>query len=147
KSTLDEVTYADILMIVSDITDPEVTEHLEVTETIISDLGAAEKPRIYVFNKYDDPSSAVYVTPRPQSVNISAKEGTGIDRLLSMLEDVIHEGKRECKLLIPYGDQSVISTMYDKCTVLDVSYEAEGVTVRAILGPVEQGMYKKYISE
>ena len=64
-----------------------------------------------------------------------------------MLEDVIHEGKRECSLLIPYSEQSVISTMYDKCTVLEVNYEANGVIVRAILGPAEQGMYRKYISE
>ena len=49
KSTLDEVVYADILLIVSDITDSEVPEHLKVTEAVIDELGASGKPVIYAY--------------------------------------------------------------------------------------------------
>ncbi len=145
KSTLDEVTYADILIIVSDITDPEVAEHLEVTEGIINELSAADKPRIYVYNKCDSIDGASYAVPREKTVIISAKENRGIDKLIDTIEEVIHEGKRECTLCIPYNEQSVVSNMYNKCTVLEVNYETEGIIVRAVLGPVEQGIYSKYI--
>ena len=147
KSTLDEVTYADILMVVSDITDPEVAEHLEVTENIISELHAEDKPRIYVYNKSDMIDGASYAVPRDNTVIISAAKGEGIDSLLEMIEGIVHEGKRTCKLLIPYTEQSLVNALYNKATVLSVDYIGEGVLVSAILGRAEAGMYSKYITE
>jgi GTP-binding protein HflX len=145
KSTLDEVKYADILMIVSDINDPEVAEHLSVTEGLIEELGAADKPRIYVYNKADVEGGARYAVPKDNCVVISAKEGTNVDNLLKIIEDTVHQGKQNLKLLIPYSEQSVISALYDKVTVISVDYAAEGIYVVATLGPVERGMYCKYI--
>ncbi|MBE6536753.1 MAG: GTPase HflX [Ruminococcaceae bacterium] len=145
KSTLDEVKYADILMIVSDITDPEVSEHLEVTEGIISELSAESKPRIYVYNKCDKLGETYYTVPQENTVIISAKEGKGIDKLLDTIEAVIHDGKVECELLIPYTEQSKVSVLYDNYTVLGVDYIDTGISVKAILGPEERGMFAKYI--
>ncbi len=145
KSTLDEVTFADVLLIVSDVTDPEVAEHLEVTEEIIAELHADDKPRIYVYNKCDKIDGASYAIPREKTVMISAKENKGIDTLLAVIEEVIHEGKRECNLLISYSDQSVLSSLYDKCTVLSVDYLENGIQVKAVLGNAERGMLARYI--
>ncbi len=145
KSTLDEVTYADVLLIVSDITDPEVAEHLEVTESIISELSAADKPRIYVYNKTDKLEGISYAIPRDRTIAISASENRGIPELLSMIEDIIHEGKKECNLLIPYSEQSILSNLYDTATVIDVDYRDNGIAVKAVLGTPEQGMLSKYI--
>ena len=147
KSTLDEVTYADVLMIVSDITDPEVAEHLEVTEGIIADLKAEDKPRIYVYNKSDKICGASYAIPRENTVIISAANGKGIDKLLDTLEDMIHQGKRTCSLLIPYNEQSLVNSLYNKATVLSVDYRDDGVLVNAILGQAEIGMYSRFITE
>ena len=147
KSTLDEVTYADLLLIVSDITDPEVAEHLEVTESIIAELKAEDKPRIYVYNKCDMLDGISYAVPRERTVAISALENNGVDVLIQMIEDVVRENKREVKLLIPYSSQHVLSRLYDTCEVLETSYEESGVMVRAILGKEEQGMLAKYILE
>ena len=147
KSTLDEVVYADALIIVSDITDPEVASHLEVTEGLIEELSAADKPRIYVYNKSDKIESVSYAVPRDRTVIVSAKENKGIDKLLETIEEIIHDGKKECLLVIPYSDQGVLSSVYDKCTVLSVDYEADGIYVRAVLGAAEQGMLAKYLSK
>ena len=147
KSTLDEVTYADVLMIVSDITDPEVAEHLTVTEGIIADLNAEDKPRIYVYNKADRLEGISYAVPRDNTVIISAATGDGVPTLIDMLESVIQEGKRECSLLIPYAEQSIVSALYDKVTVISVDYFTEGVLVKAILGGAELGIYSKYITD
>lgn len=145
KSTLDEVVYADVLMIVSDITDPEVREHIEVTEGIITDLSAEAKPRIYVYNKADKPGETYFTFPEENTVILSAKDGTGVDKLLETIEKVIHEGKVECELLIPYNEQSKVSVLYDKYTVLSVDYIDNGISVKAILGPEARGMFAKYI--
>ena len=147
KSTLDEVTYADLLLIVSDITDPEVAEHLEVTESIIAELKAEDKPRIYVYNKCDMLDGISYAVPRERTVAISALENNGVDVLIQMIENVIRENKREVKLLIPYSAQHIVSRLYDTCEVLETSYEENGVLVRAVLGKEEQGMLAKYILE
>lgn len=145
KSTLDEVTYADILLIVSDVTDPEVGEHLSVTESIIEELGASDKPRIYVYNKSDMSSGASYAVPRDNTVIVSAKENLGIDALIEIIERVIHDGKRECILRLSYNEQAIVSTLYNTATVLSVDYKDDGIYVSAILGAAEQGMYSKYI--
>ena len=145
KSTLDEVKYADVLMIVSDITDPEVREHIEVTEGIISELSAESKPRIYVYNKADKQDETYYTVPQDNTVVISAKEGRGIDTLLETIEKVIHDGKTECELLIPYNEQSKVSLLYDNYTVISVDYVDDGISVKAILGADERGMFAKYI--
>ena len=76
KSTLDEVKYSDLLLIVSDATDSEAPEHLKVTEEVISELGASDKPRLYVYNKCDKLDD-VSLNPRnADSVFVSAKPDT-----------------------------------------------------------------------
>ena len=146
KSTLDEVTYADILLIVSDVTDPEVREHIEVTEGIIADLNAEDKPRIYVYNKCDKVDGASYAIPKDKTVFISAKENKGIDTLLNTIEEIIHDGKKECILLIPYSEQAALSKLYDSVSVLEVEYLESGISVKAILGAPERGAFAKYIA-
>lgn len=147
KSTLDEVRYADVLLIVSDITDPEVDEHIAVTEGIISELSASDKPRIYIYNKCDAADVMPYAQSEDKMVLISAKSGYGIEELLKVIEDTIHSGKAEYELLIPYSEQSVLSAMYDTVTVLTVDYKDDGVYVKAILGNAEKGIYQKYLKE
>ena len=144
KSTLDEVRFSDILLIVSDITDPEVPEHLEVTENIISELGAGDKPRIYVYNKCDKDEEQYYVFSN-NSVKISAKTGFGIDGLLAKIEQIIHENKKEYSLMIPYDKQGLVNSLYNEYTVKSVDYCDEGISVSAVLDERGKGLYKAYI--
>jgi len=53
KSTLDEVREADILLHVVDISHPNYEEHIEVVNSTLTEIGAADKPTILVFNKID----------------------------------------------------------------------------------------------
>ena len=147
KSTLDEVVYADLLLIVSDINDPESGEHIEVTRSVIADLGAAEKPIIYVYNKCDLLEGAVPVPEGEDNVVVSGALGYGIDKLLSAIETAIHKFKKECELLIPYSDQSSLSALYNAYTVKNVEYLDKGISVIAVLDEKGRGIYGKYISE
>lgn len=146
KSTLDEVVYADILLIISDVTDPEVAEHIEVTRGVIEELGASDKPVIYVYNKCDMLDDGVPAPEGDNTVVISSVTGQGIDRLLEVIEEEIHRFKKKYSLLIPYSNQSAVSSLYNSYTVLEVNYVDEGIAVEVILDERGRGVYGKYIT-
>jgi len=145
RSTLDEVKYADILIIVSDLSDPELQEHIAVTEGVIEELGAGDKPRLYVYNKCDLANAAPSYIKDRHSVTLSAADGVGLDLLLSALDDIIADMKCECELLIPYQNQGILSAIYNDCAVKSVDYLDAGISVCAILDERAKGQYKKFI--
>lgn len=147
KSTLDELQYADILVVLADASDEECGEQLKVTTDLIAQLGAGDKPILYVFNKSDAAKDGMTVIgSKPNdSVFISALTGAGIDTFLSMLEDLARAGTRRCTLRIPMAEQSVLNQLYRLATVEDVQYKDEYVEVSAVLDSRAQGTFKKYI--
>lgn len=145
RSTLDEVAFADILLIVSDAGDPEVSEHIEVTRYVIEELGAADKPVIYVYNKADLVSPELLPREDLASVAVSGVTGYGITRLLSLIEDTVSSFKRKYELLIPYNDQSAVNAIFKAYTVLNSEYNDNGVSMTAVLDERGRGLYGKYI--
>ena len=147
KSTLDELQYADILVVLADASDEECGEQLKVTTDLIAQLGAGDKPILYVFNKSDAAKDGMTVIgSKPKdSVFISALTGAGIDTFLSMLEDLARAGTRRCTLRIPMAEQSVLNQLYRLATVEDIQYKDEYVEVTAVLDSRAQGTFKKYI--
>ncbi len=143
KSTLDEVAYADILLVVSDVNDPEVSEHIEVTGKVIEELGAADKPVIYVYNKCD--LFGEDFVNGEDTVFVSGATGQGIDAMLGKIEEYVHRFKKKYSLIIPYSNQSVLSALYDSYTVDNVEYVDEGITLDVILDERGKGIYGKYI--
>ena len=147
KSTLDEVRYADILVVVSDYSDTELAEHLAVTEEVIGDLGASDKPVIYAFNKCDLAPNATGTPLRENAVVLSAVSGRNVDALIDKIECEIRSRKRIVRLTIPYSEQSVLSALYDTYQVSEVDYTDLGITLVAVLDERGFGKYEKYVSE
>ena len=148
KSTLDEAVYADVLMIVLDISDPESEGQLAVTENLLEELGAAGKPTLYVFNKCDRGAAftATVGTPaaHPYTVTVSAKTGQGIELLLEKMQAILHAGKREITFEIPNANAGALNILYRDATVVDVEYGAECMLVRAVVDAKTHGMMKRY---
>lgn len=145
KSTLDEVRYADILLIVSDVTDPEVLEHIEVTKSVIADLGASDKSTLLVFNKCDLLSGRNEVLAAEDKVFVSGASGDGIASLLEAIENIILNFKKKYSILLPYSEQSLLNFIYTNYSVDSVDYVAEGVFVVATLDERGAGALAKYI--
>ncbi len=145
KSTLDEVTYADILIIVTDINDSEAAEHIEVTKNVIEELGASDKPIIYVYNKCDLLGDQIPTSDEPNTVIVSGVTGHGIDRMLELITNEIQKCKKKYTLLIPYSEQSKLSAIYNVYTVDNVEYLDEGISVSVVLDSRGSGLYGKYI--
>lgn len=147
RSTLDELRYADILVVLADASDSECAEQLGVTDALIARLGAGDKPVLYAFNKADlaaDGMALVSGTAQ-NAVFISAKNGMGIARFLEMLETLANAGTRRLTLHIPMARQDVLNQLYRFATVEDVQYTDEYTVVTAVLDGRAQGMFKDYI--
>ena len=150
KSTLEEAVYADLLLVVADGADSEVSMHLEIVSRLLSDIGADNKPKIVVFNKSDlipeDKNLSVLSGGAP-FVEISAKEGTGVDKLLLLLEDLVPGKKRKTTLLIPYTKGQITAEIHASQSVLEETFEADGTRICALLDAVSYSKYREFISE
>ncbi len=102
KSTLDEVKYADIIILLMDASDSECLSQAEVSQELLSQLGAESKPVLYVFNKCDEAEKAEggIVLPHIEGAGaenvfcISAKTGKGVDALVERIDALREEIKK-----------------------------------------------------
>ena len=125
RSTLEEVMYCDAILIVADASDPEYEAQLAVTEQLIVELGASDKPVIYAFNKCDV-RDAGFVPPaggrNRSGVCISALTGQGMDALAELIDRTANDGKTTETLVIPQSMGSVVSYLYANAAVKSVEY-------------------------
>jgi GTP-binding protein HflX len=148
KSTLDEAVYADALMIVIDVSDPEHPEQVKVTEELLEELGAAGKPTLYVFNKCDlgisDPWMPGKTAENVHTVAVSAKTGQGIELLLEEMQAILHEGKKRVTFHIPNNRAGALNTLYRYATVEDVEYGADEIVATAVVDSKAHGMLHEF---
>ncbi len=139
KSTLEEATNADILIILCDASDPECEAQLEVTKDILRELGGEGKPVITVYNKCDIADS--YLLPvTKNTVKISALNGVGINSLLECIAENMPATKKRVLLLIPFSVGSLTNEIRKTSRILKEEYRPEGVFLDAIVDV--QIMYK-----
>ncbi len=151
RSTLDEAACADMIMILADASDPEYLSQLECTEQTLEELGAGDKPTLYVFNKcdkgtFDDPVID-RTRERDKVVHVSALTGKGCDKLAEMLVEMVNGGKSSVVFKIPNSEAGALNRLYKDAVVEKVDYGAEYVTVRATVDAKVRGMMRKYDTE
>ncbi|EDM99860.1 GTP-binding protein HflX [Pseudoflavonifractor capillosus ATCC 29799] len=143
KATLEELSFADLLLHVIDTSNPEWREQAAVVEKLIVELGAAQTPRIDVFNKSD-----LYVgdiVPHGEDiVSISAKTGAGLDELLKKIGDRLDTGAHRVVLRIPYDQGGVLDMLHREAKVERVDY-GEAIEVEAVCTPIQLGRLKDFI--
>ena len=143
KATLEELSYADVLLHVIDISNPEWEAQARVVDGLISQLGASETPCLRVFNKCD---AYIGILPHGEDiVCISARSGEGADALVSKLLEMLDRGKKQVRLEIPYSDAGIVDLLKREAAVLSMEYTDTGITAEAIVTPDVLGRVKKYI--
>ena len=146
KATLEELTYADLLLHVVDVSNPEWQEQVQVVEDLIRELGAGELPRITIFNKCDALEPGDIMPHGDDIVSVSARTGEGLDELLTMIDRMLAKGKRRVLLRIPYEQGAVLDRLYREAQVEEVRYE-DAVLVRAVLTERLSGQLSAYLTE
>ncbi len=145
KSTLEEAASADIIIHVCDAADPEAAEKAEVTLKTLADLGAAEIPVVTVLNKCDLLTENI---PEDSStVKISAKNNTGIDRLLKVIAANLPETAKRMKLLLPYDKAGLTAKLRENGKVFSEDYTENGVLVDALVDQMLIKQMEQYKTE
>ncbi|MCQ2521653.1 MAG: GTPase HflX [Lachnospiraceae bacterium] len=131
KSTLEEAVHADLILHVVDAADPDRDAHMDTVYRTLSELGIQGKPVITVFNKADLLTDQLILwDPRAdRSVRISAKEGTGIEKLEDAIARFMHEGMVYIEKIFAFSDASIISRMHESGNIVE-EYREDGIFVK-----------------
>ena len=145
KATLEELSFADVLLHVIDLSSPEWETQTKVVDQLIAQLGAEGTPCIRVYNKCDNFTGLL---PRERdAVCISAKTGEGTAELLQMLSETLDRGKRRAVFLFPFDKGALVQTLHDEAAVQNVEYTERGTRVEAIVTPEVWARVRDYTED
>ena len=146
KATLEELEYADLLLHVIDVSNPEWQQQAQVVENLILELGAGELPRIDVFNKADCLPVGEIMPHGEDICAISARTGEGVDRLLEMIDQRLDKGTRRVTIRLPYDKGGLLDMLYREAKVESVDY-GETIDVVAVCGPRTLGQVEPFVTQ
>lgn len=133
KATLEELTYADVLLHVIDLSNPEWETQADVVDRLIDQLGAAHTPCIRVFNKCD---AYLGILPHGEDVVcISARSGEGANELTERVRAILGRADHHVTLLLPYAQGALLETLHRDCAVLRTDYRDDGIALEVIIHP------------
>ncbi|HEV8621597.1 MAG TPA: GTPase HflX [Actinomycetota bacterium] len=148
RSTLEEVTRADLVLHVADASSPEVEQQVEAVRSVLGEIGAGAIPEVLALNKVDVLSEMdrERATRRfPDAVALSALTGEGTEALLERVALEVPRPPVEVTLLVPYGRDEVIARLYRDAEVLGTEAGPEGTLVRARVGDRELATVGDYL--
>ena len=146
KATLEKLEYADLLLHVIDVSNPEWQQQAQVVENLILELGAGELPRIDVFNKADCLPVGEIMPHGEDICAISARTGEGVDRLLEMIDQRLDKGTRRVTIRLPYDKGGLLDMLYREAKVESVDY-GETIDVVAVCGPRTLGQVEPFVTQ
>ncbi len=144
KATLEELTYADLLIHVIDASNPLWIQQAQVVDELIQELGAETTPRLEAFNKCDL-AFGVFHPHGDDIVEISAKTGEGIDTLISKIEKILEKSKKRVMLRLPYDKGGLIEMLHREASVVRLDYLDDCIEIEAEMNPETYGRVRDYM--
>jgi len=145
RATLEEITEADLLLHMVDITHPNALAQWKAVQNTLVDINADHIPVITAMNKIDllpNPEIAQEIVANtPLSVAISAKKGTGIADMLTMIEKQLYETQIPIQIRLPYQEGQLISLIHEQGHVSSIHHERNSVTIH---GSVPGRLYTQF---
>ncbi len=147
RATLEEVSRADVLLEVIDVSDRHAPEHRRTVQAVLDDLKAGDKPRVVCFNKADLLDGAAGQdgeTPAAVvggAVVVSARTGYGLDALRARISAMLADLWEEIDLAVPYNEGELLARVRERGTV-DVTYRGRDVRVHGRVAPQLAGELK-----
>ena len=152
QATLEEITEADLLLHIVDITHPHVREQSLAVEETLRQIGADDRPLVTALNKIDLlPSSenwpllAEIARRYSNCIPISALERTGLDLLLSRVEEVLEEELIPLRVLLPHGENNLLGLFHQRGLVKLERYTDRGIIIEGKLPPDLEPRFDKYL--
>lgn len=138
RSTLEEAKYADLILHVVDMVNPQMDEQMFIVYETLKNLEVTDKPVITIFNKMDKAGNQQIIRDfhADYTVKISAKMKDGISELLQTIEAVLREQKVAIENLYSYQEAGKIQLIRKYGELQQEDYRDDGIFVRAFV-PVE----------
>ena len=146
RSTLEEAKYADIILHVVDVSNPQMEQQMYTVYETLYQLGVQEKPILTAFNKQDRLEEAFTVRDfkADDTVKISARTGEGLGILKEKLETVLREQKIAIEKMYSYKEAGKIQLIRKYGELIDEEYLEEGILVKAY---VPKNIYERVLPE
>ncbi|MCI8469062.1 MAG: GTPase HflX [Eggerthellaceae bacterium] len=147
KSTLDEITGADLILHVVDASSPEFEGQMAAVGDVLGQIGAQDIPCVVVFNKIDlvDAETAAGLAQRyPAALEVSAATGEGIDALVDRIAQAAAAADTALTVLIPYQRGDLVSLAHERCHIVSESHEPEGTLMSLLAGPAYAGVFAPF---
>ena len=135
KSTLEEAKYADMILHVVDVSNPQMDEQMYTVYETLQNLDVKDKVVITAFNKQDRLTEVPIIRDfkADHIVNISARTGQGLDALQSVIEQILRERKIEISRTYSYADAGKIQLIRKYGELLEEEYREDGIFVHAFV--------------
>ncbi len=149
RATLEEVTEADLLLHVVDISHPNALQHIDAVEDTLAEIDAAGMPRILVLNKIDQLQSAVPEVPLLDNyesiVNVSALDGLGLEALQLTIREVLAEQETTLEVLLPYHAGKEYSKLYEMGYIREQVTSDEGWQLTVCIPDQVSDKYRQFV--
>jgi len=136
KSTLEEVSGADLIVHVVDGSHPDPQEQIRAVREVITEIGGGEIAEIIAINKADiaPPEKLMQLLrEEPNSFAFSARTGFGIDTLVAAIEGALPRPKVEINTVIPFTRGDLVSAIHERGEIFSEEYLPQGTSIHALV--------------
>ena len=136
KSTLEEVSEADLIVHLVDGAHPDPMEQIRAVREVIDDIGGGEIMEIIAINKADVAKPEVVMELLRRESNayaISARTGYGVDNLIKAIEAALPKPKVEINVVIPFNRGDLVSAVHERGEIISEEYLPEGTKLHAMV--------------
>ncbi|MGN0623852.1 MAG: GTPase HflX [Oscillospiraceae bacterium] len=133
KSTLEEAANADVILHVCDASAEDCEEQAKVTLELLRELGCEGIPVVTALNKCDKVPYIDEIGSEEGVVKISAKNGEGIDDLLTAIAKALPQSAVRARLLIPFSQGGLLNLIRTDGKIFSEEYTADGILCDALV--------------
>jgi len=146
RATLEEVTDADLLLEVVDISHENAIEQSETVNDILQELGVNEKPRVTALNKSDllDDASEIDTSLYANAVTVSALRESGLDTLRGKIAQVLADRMEQVEVTIPYTKGELVELFHRRGHVEQEEHQPQGTYLAGRIPRTLRGYYAQY---
>jgi GTPase len=146
RATLEEVTDADLLLEVVDISHENAIEQSETVNDILQELGVNEKPRVTALNKSDllDDAAEIDTSLYANAVTVSALRESGLDALRGKIAQVLADRMEKVEVTIPYTKGELVELFHRRGHVEQEEHQPQGTYLAGRIPRTLRGYYAQY---
>lgn len=145
KATLEEVTYADLLLHIVDASYPDHDFHINVTNQVLKEIGAGDKDKLMIYNKIDIAEEMSLPHNGEEILYVSATRGDNMEGLIQRIKEKIFSDRIVVPMSVPYDRGDISSYLCDKCRVIQMEYKEDGTYFEVEISKKDYGRLEQFI--